>query len=498
LSTETEYPVVLAIDQSTSASKALLFDLQGGLIDRCSLEHRQIYPRPGWVEHDAEEIYRNTLQAIRTLLDRQPSYRSRLHCLSLTNQRETVVVFEKGSGRPLYPAIVWQCRRGVALCEALAQAGYNDLVHRVTGLKLDAYFSASKLRWLIDAHPEIARQLQQGQALIGTIDAYLIYRLTGGRVHGTDPTNASRTLLFDIARLAWDPALCDLFHVPMQALPELRESSAIFGQTDLEGLLDQPLPICGVMGDSQAALFAQRCFEPGTAKATFGSGSSLLLNIGDRLQLSQAGIVSTLAWVYGGRATYAFEGIINYSGATVSWLKDQLALVQSAAETEQLAQAVEDNGGVYLVPAFVGLSAPYWQPDARAAILGMTPATSREHIVRAALEAMAYQVKDVLELMVAEAGVALQCLYADGGPVRNRFLMQFVADLIRYPLRVPGFAELSALGAVFSGYLGTGVAGSLEQLRQLPQPYSQYDPVMSPEKAAALYAGWQAAVRRVL
>ena len=489
---------ILSIDQSTSATKALLFDTQGQVIDQFSLEHRQIYPRPGWVEHDAEEIYRNTLAAIRGLLERQPSYRDQLLCLSITNQRETVVVFEKGSGRPLYNAIVWQCRRGASICEELVQAGYGDLVHRKTGLKIDTYFSASKLRWLIDNQPEIARRLQDGSALVGTIETYLIYRLTDGLVHGTDPTNASRTLLYDITNMRWDQTLCDLFHVPLRALPEVRENSAHFGQTTLAGILDRPIPIIGVMGDSQASLFALRCFEPGTAKVTFGTGSSLLLNIGSQLRFSEQGIVSTIAWVQNGQPVYAFEGLINYSAATISWLKNQLKLISSAAESEALALEVEDNGGVYLVPAFVGLSAPYWSPDARAAILGMTPHSTRSHIVRAALEAIAYQIKDALDLMLAEAGIPLQCIHADGGAVRNQFLMQFTADMIRYPVRVSDLAELSALGAVYCGMLGAGVVQSLADLNRLPRGLEQYDPRLDLEKVAELYSGWKAAVQRVL
>jgi len=489
---------ILAIDQSTSGTKALLFDLVGNLIDQTSVEHRQIYPRPGWVEHDPDEIYANTLEVIRNLLRRDPNYRDHLHSLSITNQRETILVFERGSGHPLYNAIVWQCRRGAPLCEALVQEGYSDLIHHRTGLKIDTYFSASKIRWWVDNDPEIAQSLQGGNALLGTIDTYLIYRLTGGKVHATDSTNASRTLLYDIENLRWDEELCDLFRVPINALPEVMESQAVYGHTDLDGLLDSTIPICGVMGDSQASLFAQRCFAPGSAKITFGTGSSLLLNIGDRIRYSEKGIVSTIAWVNQGRPTYAFEGLINFSAATIAWLKNQLALIDSASETEAIAQSVEDNGGVYLVPAFVGLSAPYWQPEARAAIIGMTSYTTRAHVVRAALESIAYQVKDVLEMMVAEAGVPLQYIHGDGGAARNRFLMQFVADMIRYPVRIPEFTELSALGAVYSGYLGTGRVSSLEELNALARQYHQFAPQMDNERVHELYDGWKAAVRRVM
>ena len=489
---------ILAIDQSTSATKALLFDPLGHLIDQVGAEHRQIYPRPGWVEHDPEEIFTNTLKAVRSLLDKHPGSREDLRFLSITNQRETVVLFERGSGRPLHNAIVWQCRRGAQLCEELVQAGYSNLIHQRTGLKIDTYFSASKIRWLVENIPQLARQLESGDALLGTIDTYLLYRLTEGQTYATDATNASRTLLFDIETMQWDEELCDLFHTPLQALPQVLESRSYYGQTNLAGLVAHPIPICGVMGDSQASLFAQRCFHPGSAKVTFGTGSSLLLNIGSRPKLSEKGVVTTVAWIEQGRPTYAFEGLINFSAATISWLKNQLQLINSASESEEMARSVVDNGGVYLIPAFVGLSAPYWQPDARAAIIGMTPSTTRNHVVRAALESIAYQVKDVLELMVAEAKVPLQYINGDGGAARNGFLMQFVADMIRYPVRIPEFTELSALGAVYCGLLGTGQVNSQAELSALPRESHQFIPQMAGEQVMKLYAGWQAAVRRVL
>lgn len=489
---------VLAVDQSTSATKVLLFDLHGRLIDQEKLEHRQIYPRPGWVEHDPEEIYKNTLEVIRLLLTRNPGCADGLLYLSITNQRETILAFESSTGKPIYNAIVWQCRRGAPFCEELVRAGHEDYIHQRTGLKIDTYFSASKIRWLIKNDFQLASRLRSGEVLLGTVDTYLIYRLTGGLVHATDSTNASRTLLFDIENMCWDERICDLFDVPLQSLPQVHESQSIFGWTDLGGLVNKPIPISGVMGDSQASLFAQRCFVPGSAKVTFGTGSSLLLNIGDRMRLSEKGIVTTIAWVYQGVPTYAFEGLINYSAATISWLKNQLHLIGNAEETDELARSVEDNGGVYLVPAFVGLSAPYWQPEARAAVIGMTPFTNRSHIVRAALESIAYQVKDVLELMVAEAGIPLQYINGDGGAVRNDFLMQFVSDMIGYPVRIAEFAEFSALGAVYSGLLGTGRVDSLEGLNVLPREIRQLTPQMDENQVENLYAGWKSAVRRVL
>jgi glycerol kinase len=371
---------IVAIDQSTSATKALLFTPEGDLLAKTALDHAQHYPKPGWVEHDAEEIYANTLKVIETLLAQNPAAKDDVLCLSITNQRETIVVFEKGTGKPLYNAIVWQCRRGDPICAALIEQGHSATVQQKTGLKIDTYFPASKLKWLFDNEPEIKQRVERGEALIGTIDAYLIYRLTGGAVFATDHTNASRTLLYNIADLRWDADLCALFDVPVAALPEVRESSARFGESDCGGVLNSPIPICGVMGDSQAALFAERCFHPGMGKVIFGTGSSVLLNIGDQMLQSDNGIVTTIGWVYQGQPVYAFEGIINFTGATVAWLRDQLGLITDSAETESMAFAVPDNGGVYLVPAFVGLSAPYWRADAKGAIVGLTPAATRNHI----------------------------------------------------------------------------------------------------------------------
>jgi glycerol kinase len=489
---------VLTIDQSTSATKALLFDADGGLIDRASVEHQQYYPQPGWVEHDADEIYRNTLTAIQTVLARNPALKDDLSFLSITNQRETIVVFDRATGQPVYNAIVWQCRRGEPLCQQLSDAGHDAEVHAVTGLKIDTYFPASKIAWLFAHVPGLQARVRAGEALIGTIDAYLIYRLTGGAVFATDPTNASRTLLFDIHNLRWSEELCDLFGVPVAALPEVRESSACFGETTLDGLLERPLPLYGVMGDSQAALFAERCWRPGLGKVTFGSGSSVLLNIGDTAVLSEGGIVTTVGWRMQGHTTYAFEGIINFTGATINWLRDQLQLISTPAETEALAQAVPDNGGVYLIPAFVGLSAPYWQPRAKAAIVGLTPAATRSHVVRAALESIAYQVKDVLDLMHAESQVSLENIHADGGMVSNAFLMQFVADMTQIVVQASDMPESSALGATLAGLLGAGVYATLDDLGTLPHRHHDYKPQRGSEYAQANYAGWQAAVQQVL
>ncbi len=490
--------LILAIDQSTSATKAVLFDATGKVLDKASRDHRQIYPQPGWVEHDAGEIWQNVLAVIREVAQRHRGQLAQLAGLSLANQRETIVVFDRATGQPLHHAIVWQCRRGDPICRRLRERGLEQSVLEKTGLKIDTYFSASKLKWLIDEKPDLAARLKSGDALIGTIDSYLIYRLTGGKVFATDPTNASRTLVFDVGKLRWDEQLCALFDVPLRALPEVRESAAQFGDTDAGGLLADAVPICGVMGDSQASLFAHRCYQPGMAKATFGTGTSVLLNIGGQFRVSDKGAVTALAWVWRGRPTYAFEGIINFSAATIEWLKNQLGLIQDAAEVEALAAAVPDNGGVYLVPAFAGLSAPYWSPDARAAIVGMTAHTRKEHVVRAALESIAYQVRDVLDMMRADAGLALQGLHADGGPTRNRFLMQFTADMTGVELKVSEVAESSAWGAAMNGLLGLGFCKSMEELAAMPRELKSFRPAMDPELVEKNYAGWKQAVARVL
>jgi glycerol kinase len=488
----------LALDQSTSATKALLFDTRGRVIDREAREHAQHYPRPGWVEHDADEIWRNAIDVLRTLVTRHSHRAGDIQALSIANQRETIVVFDRQSGRPLHRALVWQDRRGDELCAEHIAAGREESVHRKTGLRIDGYFSGSKLQWLGRHEPGLRAKLEAGSAVIGTLDTFLIHRLTGGNVFATDTTNASRTLLFDITQLAWDEALSDLWEVPRAALPEVRDSTARFGETTLDGALKKPLPICGVMGDSHASLFAHRCFTPGTAKATFGTGSSLLLNIGDRPRFSSEGVLTALAWTHAGKPTYAFEGIIIAAASTLTWLRDQLGLAPDVATLEKLAQSVPDNGGVYLVPAFTGLGLPHWRPDACAAILGLTSHSDRRHIARAAFESIGYQIRDALDAMRAEAGLELAALHADGGPTASRFLMQFCSDLAGVELRVAAVADCSPLGAMLAGQLGLGIHSSLETLANAPRDELIYRPTGSPERIQSDYAGWHGAVAQVL
>lgn len=491
-------PLILALDQSTSATKALLFDETGCALDRESREHRQLYPQPGWVEHDAEEIWQNTLTVLRTLISRHPDKLAAVSALSITNQRETIVVFDRATGRPLAPVIVWQCRRGDAICADHRGAGREPLIHARTGLKLDAYFSASKLQWLVRHDSALRARLADGSALIGTIDTYLVYRLTQGRVFATDTTNASRTLLFDIARLQWDEELCALWSVPRAALAEVRDSTAQFGETTLDGALGVPLPICGVMGDSQASLFAQRGFEPGTAKATFGTGTSILLNIGASPRIVPGDMLTALAWSHRGVPTYAFEGLIISSAATLTWLRDQLGFVSDVTEFEALAHETTANDGVYLVPAFSGLGLPHWRPDARAALVGLSNHSHRGHVARAALESIAYQIRDALDTLRTEAGVPVRVLHADGGPTANAFLMQFTADITGAEIRVAAMSDGSALGAAFAGFLGLGICRSLAELAALPRTETVYRPTMDSRQIDLLYAGWQRAVRQTL
>jgi glycerol kinase len=488
---------LLAIDQSTSGTKALLFDTQGNILDRTDCAHAPHYPQPGWVEHDAEEIYRNVLTVLSEMAQRQTDRMAEVACLSITNQRETVVVFDHATGKPLHPAIVWQCQRGTEVCAEFAEC--RDTIRAITGLSLNTYFPAPKLRRLFREQPELARRVQDGSAIIGTIDAYLIYRLTNGKVFATDATNASRTLLYDIRRHEWSGDLCTLFGIPCNALPEVRACDATYGETDAEGALPKPLPIAGVIGDSQAALFAQRCFTPGSAKATMGTGSSLLMNVANLPHLTEDnGIVAALAWDCVGKVQYALEGIIPSAGATLQWLRDQLGLITDAAECETLSASVADNGGAYFVPAFSGLGAPYWAAEARAGIVGLTTAHTRAHVVRAALEAVAYQIADSAAALTAASGQSLHELQVDGGMTTNHFLMQFLADITGCTLRVSSQPELSATGAVYMGMLALGLQPSLTDLENLPRRTCEYTPALCRSEVGRYCAGWHKAVHSVI
>lgn len=487
---------LLALDQSTSATKAHLFDQHARHVASEMEPHRQRYPRAGWVEHDAEEIWANTLAVVRRLMHRQPQVR--VVGVSIANQRETVVVFDRNTGRPLLPAIVWQCRRGDALCAEQLAAGRGEDIRRRTGLRIDGYFSASKLQWLMREHPVIAALASRGEALFGTIDAFLVYRLTGGKVFATDATNASRTLLFNIHQLGWDAELCRYWQVPAEALPKVQPSDASFGETDFDGALSAPIPICGIMGDSQAAMFAHRCLIPGSGKATLGTGASVMVNVGDTVPKSDRGTVAALAWMRAGKPTFAAEGIINSCTATLGWLRDQLGILASVPESEQLSVEVRGDDSVYVVPAFSGLGAPYWRDQARAAIVGLSSHSDRRHVVKAALECIGFQLRDVLEMMRQDTGLAIGQIRVDGGAVSNAFLMQFIADILGIELLVSAHEDGAALGAALMGAGALGMETFAEGLAARSRSEISYRPRMTRGEADARYAGWRKAVERVL
>jgi len=489
-------PLFLAVDQSTSATKALVLDETGRILDRESREHTQHYPEPGFVEHDPEEIFRNTLDACQTLLERS-GRRMEIVSLSISNQRETVVVFERATGKPVHRAIVWQCRRGVEVCEKLKDEGLNPELHQRTGLTLDPYFSASKVHWLLEHDRSLQDRLISGEVVVGTMDAYLIHRLTGGRIFATDHTNASRTLLYNISTNNWDDQLCRIWGIPRQALPDLRDSSGNYGSVQVGDLI-RDLPIRGVMGDSHASLFAQRCFASGTTKLTLGTGSSILMNIGDKPVFSDEGVMTTLAWVHDGKPVYALEGIIVTAAASLTWLRSQLGILADAGEAEALAMELRGNDGVYLVPAFSGLGLPHWKPKARAVICGLSNHSDRRHLIRAALEAIAYQLKDALDIMSRTSQTTLQRVHADGGPTANKFLMQFIADLTGIPVQISAISDGSPLGAALMGMLGQGVHASLEAIAALPRQEPVYRPAMDAGTVEQCYSGWLAAVRKAL
>lgn len=491
---------VLAVDQSTSGTKALVIDRRGAVVARASLEHRQIYPRAGWVEHDPLEIYENVKKAARLALEAAGIGPGSLAALTVTNQRETAVLWDRSTGLPVYNAIVWQCQRTAGFCEKLREQGFEGEVRERTGLLLDPYFSASKWRWMLDHAEGARRKLEERGLLAGTIDSWLVWKLTGGRVHATDYTNASRTSLFDIHALKWDSGLCERFGVPESLLPSVLSSDAVYGVTEDPDLFgDARVPISGVIGDSQAALFGNLCLEPGAAKATYGTGTSVLMNVGDRPAPAGEGLVQAIAWGLGGKAAYALEAIIRTSGDTIKWVRDNLGLFADMGELERLLAEAPHNEGVYLVPAFVGLGAPYWRPDARAALVGMNRGTGRAHIVRAAIESIAYQVRDAVELLEAESGIALKELRADGGATDNAVLMQFQADLLGRTVDKSEAAELSALGSAYLGGLGTGFWPSLDRLvRETGRKYRSYAPVMALEERENHYSGWKRAVASVI
>jgi glycerol kinase len=489
---------ILAIDQGTTSSRAMLFDHAGAVVASAQRELRQIFPQPGWVEHDPCEILSDVLATISDVLRSARVDGNAIAGIGITNQRETTVVWDRHSGRPLYNAIVWQSRQSVAICEQLEAGGYASLVHEKTGLLIDAYFSGSKIRWVLDHVAGARARAQRGDLLFGTIDGWLVWNLTGGKQHVTDVSNASRTLLFDIHARRWDDELLRMLDVPRCMLPRVCSCSEIFGHTVALQGLPAGVPISGMAGDQQAALFGQACFEPGMAKNTYGTGCFMLMHTGVRAVPSRHGLLTTVAWELDGVVEYALEGSIFVAGAVVQWLRDGLHMLGCAADSQACAESVPSSGGVYLVPSFVGLGAPYWRSDVRGAMFGLSQGTSREQVVRAALESMAYQSRDVLAAMEADAGIPLKELRADGGAMANDFVAQFQSDMLGVPVLRPRVRESTALGAAYLAGLAVGFWESRAQLAELWQVERRFRPQMDESTREHLYRGWRHAVNATM
>ncbi len=484
---------ILSVDQSTQGTKALLFDVKGRLLMRRDKAHRQIISEEGWVSHDPEEIYRNTVEVLGQVIGESGIDKSRIRALGISNQRETSVAWDRKTGKPAGHAIVWQCSRAADICRELE--GEKEQVKQVTGMELSPYFPAAKFAWILRNRREARELLGQGRLCLGTVDAFLVHRLTGGKVFKTDYSNASRTQLMDLAAGVFDEGLCGKFGVDISCLPETEDSDGWFGETDLEGILERPIPIRGVLGDSHAALFGQACLKKGMVKATYGTGSSIMMNVGDKPVFARNGVVGSVGFKINHKMSYVLEGNLNYTGAVITWLKKDLGLIEGEQETEELAYEANPADETYLVPAFSGLGAPYWDSSARAALVGMSRTTGRAEIVKAALSCIAYQITDVVKIMEAEAGIRPEALRVDGGPTRNRFLMQLQSDLLGIRVLVPEQEELSGIGAAYAAGLAVGVYDEriFDRMER-----TAYEPGMRPEDAGKLCDGWKAAVGRVV
>ncbi|MCI8861498.1 MAG: glycerol kinase GlpK [Lachnospiraceae bacterium] len=486
---------ILGIDQSTQGTKALLFDNTGRLLERADLPHRQMVDDKGWVEHDPEEIYRNTIEVVKLLVEKSGIEKGDIRALGISNQRETALVWDRSAGRPIYNAVVWQCARGAKICEGLEAQKKAELVRARTGLPLSPYFSAAKIAWVLENVEGAAEKAAKGELCCGTIDSWLVYKLTGGREFRTDYSNASRTQMFNIKELAWDKEVCGLFKIPVSCLAEVTDSNGFYGETDFEGFFEKPIPIRGVMGDSHGALFGQGCLRKGMTKTTYGTGSSVMMNIGSQPVFSNR-VVTSLAWGMDGTVSYVLEGNINYTGAVITWMKDELKLISSPAETGELAKQANPQDETYLVPAFSGLGAPYWDSEARAVFYGMSRTTRRAELVKAGLESIAYQITDVIRAMEEESGIEIQELRVDGGPTKNGYLMQFQSDMASIPVRIPADEELSGIGAAYAA----GLAVGLYQKEWLfgNDKRTSFTPSMEDTERAKRYGGWKEAVSRTL
>ena len=487
---------IAALDQGTTSSRCILFDREQNIVGVSQREFQQHYPHPGWVEHNPMEIYSSQLAVLTEALAKTGVDLRDVAAIGITNQRETAILWDKETGRPVYNAIVWQCRRTAALCEELKKdAEFVEYVRAHTGLLVDAYFSATKIKWILDNVPEARELAGAGRLLFGTVDTWLLWKLTNGRVHVTDYTNASRTMLYDIGNLCWDKKICERLGIPMSILPEVRSCSEVYGTVNLNGV---DVPIAGIAGDQQAALFGQACFEPGDAKNTYGTGCFLLMNTGTQLCRSHNGLLTTVAIGLNGEVQYALEGSVFIGGAVVQWLRDELHLIHDAADTEYFARKAKNNGGVYVVPAFTGLGAPHWDMYARGAIVGLTRGTGRNHIIRAALESVAYQSADVLRAMEEDTGMCLNVLKVDGGASANNFLMQFQSDIMGRRIVRPMIRETTALGAAYLAGLATGVWSGRDDIRAQWTLDRLYEPSIDPAEREKLLRGWDKAVGRAM
>ena len=487
---------ILALDAGTSSSRAIVFDHDGRIVSVAQREFRQIYPKPGWVEHDPVEIWDTQLAVAKEAMSKAGAAASSIAAVGITNQRETTVVWDRDTGRPVYNAIVWQCRRTSDFCDELKNRGLADAIRETTGPVPDAYFSGTKLRWVLENVPGARAAAEAGRLLFGTIDTWLLWNLTGGKVHATDYSNASRTMMYDIGSLKWSDDILRELGVPRTVLPEVLPSSGVFGET-APGVFDAPIPVAGVAGDQQSALFGQTCFSPGDAKNTYGTGCFMLMNTGERRVPSANGLLTTIAWGMGGKVSYALEGSVFTAGAAIQWLRDELGLLQKASDSEAMARAVPDTNGCFVVPAFTGLGAPYWDQYARGAVLGLTRGVNRNHIVRATLESLAYQTADVLEAMQKDAGIGLNALRVDGGASANDFLMQFQSDVIGVPVERPACIETTALGAAYLAGLAVGYWSGLDEFKSNADGLSTFAPKLSPYARAAAMHNWHQAVSRV-
>ncbi len=488
---------ILALDQGTTSSRAIIFNHRGEIIAQAQREFPQIYPQPGWVEHDPEAIWSSQLETARAALSQSRLKPERIAAIGVTNQRETTIIWDRETGEPIHNAIVWQCRRTAPMCERLKAEGFDQVIREKTGLVTDAYFSGTKIAWLIENIPGVRSLADRGKLAFGTVDTFLLWRLSGGRLHITDPSNASRTLLYNIHTQAWDDEILEHLGIPSSLLPEVHPSSAIYGEIEPH-LLGAPIPLAGIAGDQQAATFGQACYHPGMAKNTYGTGCFLLLNTSDKAVTSTSGLLTTIGWDLGAQnsLTYCLEGSIFIAGAAVQWLRDELGLISQSQEIESLAASVPDNGGVYFVPAFVGLGAPYWDPYARGTILGLTRGSSSGHLARATLEAIAYQTLDVIEAMHIDYDLPLESLRVDGGAARNDLLMQIQADILGVPVQRPVINETTALGTAFFAGLAVGLWPSLEALSSLWRQDREFTPQISEDQRRSLYDQWKRAVKR--